>query len=148
MLYLPHFHIINVIPQSGTLPPVYCLWMTCGDKCMVAVQVVFLETVSSIISDLCCCVICSPYSACLPQSPKLCMATDITLCLMPKRNMSVRNMEDGKGLHHVFVLSGVCLKIWSYSRPAAVSGTLLSSAPGPMQTARLVALLRQEMEMS
>lgn len=60
---------------------------------MVAAQVVFLETVSSITSDLCCRVICSPYSACLPQPPKLCMASNITLCLMPKRNMSVRNME-------------------------------------------------------
>lgn len=115
---------------------------------MVAAQIVFLETVSSIISDLCCRVICSPYSARLPQPPELCMASDITLCLMPERNMSVRNMEDGKGLYHVFALSGVFLKIWSCSRPAAVSATLLSSEPGPMQTARLVALLRQEMVMS
>lgn len=52
---------------------------------MVAAQVVFLETVSSITSDLCRRVICSPYSACLPQPPGLCMALDITLCSMPKK---------------------------------------------------------------
>lgn len=49
--YLSHFHIINVIPQSGILPAVYCLWVTCGDRCLLAAEVALLETASFIIAD-------------------------------------------------------------------------------------------------
>lgn len=82
--YLSHFHIINVIPQSGILPAVYCLWVTCGDRCLLAAEVALLETASFIIADFV--LLCNSSSfVALPWSRAL--ASDATLRWMNVINM-------------------------------------------------------------
>lgn len=132
--YLSHFHIINVIPQSGILPAVYCLWVTCGDRCPLAAEVALLETLHSIISDFVLLCNLSSFVA-LPRS-RAWRRMWLHAWWRNQIKWTWETEEDGKGLY------GVQHNLWSCSCPAVESGTLLLLEQVPTPTAQLVALLR------
>lgn len=127
--YLSHFHIINVIPQSGILPAVYCLWVTCGDRCLLAAEVALLETASFIIAAFVLLCNLSSFVA-LPLKPCVGVGCDFTLNERYQR----RRMEQG--------FYCVQCNLWSCCCPAVESGTLLLLEQVPTLTAQPVALLR------
>lgn len=138
--YLPHFHIINVIPQSGILPAVYCLRVTCGDRCLLAAKVAILQAASSIISDFV--LLCNlSSSVALPRSRAW---LRLWLCVWWRNliNSTIEKWEDGRGFYRA--QCNFC----SPSCPAAASATLLLPEQVPTLTAQPVAPLRQGTVMS